>query len=102
MTVPVEIALIAGDAIQNLVSALDHLAYQLVMVGSNDNPPNRKWIYFPIADDAAKYESKKLIRIEGARESAIKAIDALKPYKGGNDRLWALYRLNSIDKHVSC
>jgi hypothetical protein len=24
---------------------------------------------------------------------------ALKPYKGGNDQLWALYRLNNIEKH---
>jgi hypothetical protein len=30
---------------------------------------------------------------------AIHAIDATKPYKGGNDALWRLNRLNNIDKH---
>jgi hypothetical protein len=27
------------------------------------------------------------------------AIDAIKPYKGGNDLLWTLYKLNNVDKH---
>ena len=29
----------------------------------------------------------------------IKAIDALKPYKGGNDALWRIHELDNIDKH---
>jgi hypothetical protein len=36
--VPDAIPLIAGDAIQNLMSALDHLAYQLVCSDTGDNP----------------------------------------------------------------
>ena len=32
---PIKIAPIAGDVIQNLRSALDHLAYQLVIVGTD-------------------------------------------------------------------
>src|SRR5438132_5583994 len=27
------------------------------------------------------------------------AIDALRPYKGGNDVLWQLHELNNVDKH---
>lgn len=91
--------LIAGDAIQNLMSALDHLAYQIVCRDTGDNPPNPNWIYFPIADDAAKYETKKSGKINGARPESFDAIDALKPYRGGNDLLWTLYRLNNIEKH---
>ncbi len=91
--------LIAGDAIQNLMSALDHLAYQIVCSDTGNNPPNPKWIYFPIADDAAKYEARKGGKIKGARQETLDAIDALKPYKGGNDLLWTLYRLNNIEKH---
>jgi hypothetical protein len=90
---------IAGDAIQNLMSALDHLAYQIVCSDTGDNPPNPRGIYFPIADDAAKYEDSKRRRMEGARQQTFDAVDALKPYKGGNDRLWALHRLNNIEKH---
>lgn len=97
--VPDCFALIAADAIQNLMSALDHLAYQIVCSDTTDSPPNPNWIYFPIADDAAKYETKKHGKMEGARQESFDAIDFLKPYKGGNDLLWTLYRLNNIEKH---
>lgn len=91
--------LIAGDTIQNLMSTLDHLAYQIVCNDTGDSPPNPKWIYFPIADDVAKYEATKRGKIQGARQETIDAFDVLKPYKGGNDQLWILYRLNNIEKH---
>ena len=39
--------LIAGDAIQNLMSALDHLAYQIVCNDTGDNPPNSSRNLFP-------------------------------------------------------
>jgi len=97
--IPECVPLIVGDAIQNLMSALDHLAYQIVCSDTGDNPPNPNWIYFPIADDATKYEARKRRKMEGARQETFDAIDALKPYKGGNDLLWVLYRLNNIEKH---
>lgn len=97
--IPELLPLLAGDGIQNLTSALDHLAYQLVCSDTEDRPPNPNWIYFPIADDAAGYESKKRGKMAGAREETLAAIDALRPYKGGNDALWRLYRLNNIEKH---
>jgi len=97
--IPDCLPLVAGDAIQNLMSALDHLAYQIVCTDTGDSPPNPNWIYFPVADDAVKYEAKKRRKIEGARQDTFDMIDALKPYKGGNDLLWALYRLNNIEKH---
>jgi hypothetical protein len=91
--------LIAGDIIQNLMSALDHLAYQLVCSDTGDKPPNPNWIYFPIQDDATKYEAKKTGKLEGAAQETLDAIDALEPYRGGNDLLWMLYRLNNVEKH---
>lgn len=97
--VPMSLPVIAGDAIQNLVSALDHLAYQLVCSDTSDNPPSPNRIYFPIADDATKYEATKGRKMEGASQDTFDAIDAIKPYKGGNESLWMLYRLNNIEKH---
>ena len=96
---PGSIALIAGDAIQNLMSALDHLAYQLVCVSTNDIPPRPNRIYFPFADSPTEYETIKTRKIEGARQDIFDAIDLIKPYKGGNDLLWSLCRLNNIEKH---
>ena len=91
--------LIAGDAIQNLIGALDHLAFQLVSVDTNDNPPNPRGIYFPIAEDVAKYDAKKGAQLAGAHPDTFAAIDALRPYKGGTDDLWTLQALNNIEKH---
>ncbi len=95
--IPVDVVAAAGDVVHNLRSALDHLAFQLVLVGSGKEPSRR--IEFPIAKDFATYESTKARKVEGMRQEAIEAIDRLKPYQGGNDLLWRLHELDNIDKH---
>jgi len=97
--IPEAMTLIAGDAIQNLMGGLDHLAYQLVCSDTGDKPPNPDWIYFPIRNSLNEYEAKKHGEMQGACDDTFLAIDQLKPYKGGNDLLWVLYKLNNIDKH---
>lgn len=87
----------AGDIVHNLRSALDHLAYQLVLVGSGKEPSRR--VEFPIAKDFATYEAEKARKVQGMRPLAIKAIDNVKPYKGGNGPLWRIHELDNIDKH---
>ncbi|HEY5110759.1 MAG TPA: hypothetical protein VII67_00330, partial [Acidimicrobiales bacterium] len=96
--VPPAIDVIAGEVLQSLRSALDHLAYQLVQVGTGQPGPF-SYVYFPIFDSAQEYESGKMRKIKGMRQEAIDAIDAIKPYKGGNDTLWQLDHLNIVDKH---
>ena len=84
------------------MSALDHLAYQLVGSDTNDAHPNPERIYFPIGNSFKDYEDRtqgKQGWMQGALRDTFLAIDALKPYKGGNDQLWMLYRLNNIEKH---
>lgn len=88
---------ILGDTIHNLRSALDHLAYQLVWVGTGKLPSSH--VYFPIADDQPKYLEQRRRQLEGAAPAAIATLDGLKPYKGGNDELWRLHKLNNVDKH---
>jgi hypothetical protein len=95
---PVSLALIAGDVLQNLRSALDHLAHQLIAIGTG-HPGPFPYAYFPISNDVAAYEAKKGGQIKGMRPDAVTAIDAVKPYAGGNDTLWRLHKLNQIDKH---
>jgi hypothetical protein len=102
--IPPEIGLIAGDAINNSRSALDHLAYQLYMVGPGGQAGGiGSRIYFPIADDSAKYKAESPRKVNGLSQAAIKAIDAIEPYKGGqtdkSDMLWRLEKMNNIDKH---
>jgi hypothetical protein len=87
-----------GDVLQTLRSALDHLAYQLVLVGTG-KPGPFKHVYYPIFDSAAEYEAKRDGQIKGMRDGAIDAIDATKPYLGGNEDLWLISDLNKTDKH---
>jgi hypothetical protein len=94
---PFEILSVAGDVIHSLRSALDHLAYQLAIVGSGKTPTRK--VEFPIAKDRDTYEAEKARKVEGIRPDAVEAIDALKPYKGGNDALWRIHELDNIDKH---
>jgi hypothetical protein len=60
-------------------------------------------VYFPIFDDATKYKAGRPGKINGMRQDAIDAIDAVEPYKGGSkdpqDTLWYLHKLKLIDKH---
>ncbi len=96
--IPSEIPLIAGEIIQNLRSALDHLAYQLYCSGTKGGTLNKE-IAFPIAESKPKYDDIKPRRTKGMSPAAIAAIDAVQPYGGGNDVLWHLHALNNIDKH---
>jgi hypothetical protein len=93
---------IVGDIVHNLRSALDHLAWQLVSVGvANGETRSQGWekIQFPIAHSFDSFVSMKGRAIEGARREAIKVLDRLKPYQGGNDALWLLRQLDNTDKH---
>jgi hypothetical protein len=97
--IPPEISLIAGDAFQNLRTALDHLACGMI---KKNQGPVTTLSGFPIFDSDTKYFDPKdgaIKKVRGMDPTAIKAIDSLKPYKGGNDKLWILHKLNNIDKH---
>ena len=96
--VPPEIRLIAGDAIQNLRSTLDYLACALVR--ANGNTPTR-FNEFPIFDFpiTSKLEARFRKKVEGMRKEVVDSIRNIHPYQGGDNTLWRLHRLNTIDKH---
>jgi hypothetical protein len=96
-----EVSAVAGDIIQNLISTLDHIAYQMVLAGNKDIEPKRKLdIYFPVFESAEKYRADRDGRINGATTAAKQAVDMVEPYKGGKGEiLWALKQLNNADKH---
>jgi len=94
-TLPVNLALIAGDAAHSLRIALDYLACELVRSGGI-TPKN---VYFPICETPEKYESESPGKTKGMPIAAKEAIDRIAPYQGGNDALWALHSLDVTDKH---
>ena len=93
---PLIISAITGDILFNLRAVLDHLAYHLVLV--NGGTPTEQTCC-PIFEEGTKYIAGKSRKVDGMSPNAIKAIDAVEPYKGGNDILWRLHSLNNIDKH---
>jgi hypothetical protein len=61
-----------------------------------------KYVCFPISESEplTKEQQASFFRqVKGMRQDAIDAIQRLKPYKGGDNTLWRLHRLNIIDKH---
>ncbi len=90
----------AGDVVVNLRGALDHLAYQLTKVHRpRITIKEERDISFPICKDLAGYEKARKTVVKLVSPDAIKLIDALKPYKGGNEALFRLNELNNINKH---
>jgi hypothetical protein len=83
------------------MSALDHLAFQLVSSDCTGNPPVPDKIYFPIGYTSTHYTRAFVERkMQGGAQATFDAIDIIEPYKGGKGHnLWVLNRLNNIEKH---
>jgi|GEM_PF-550360 len=93
---PVAIAIVAGEAMHNLRSALDHLACAVAELHSGSS----KGTYFPFGADAQIFEKQLSDKAKKLPVDAQNMIRALKPYGGGNDLLWSLHDLNRRDKHI--
>jgi hypothetical protein len=72
---------ISGDAIQNLRSALDHLAYCLFIASRASRSTSGRRIYFPIFESASQYAAHRGEKLNGVRLAATKLIDAIEPFK---------------------
>jgi hypothetical protein len=94
--VPVEWSAIVGDIVHNLRSALDQLAWQLVLL--NGNTPGRN-TYFPIALAKTGYGKQLRASLNGASDRARTLVRRLKPYPEGNLILSQVHALDVCDKH---
>lgn len=96
--VPIMMSLLTGDAISNLRSSLEHLAWQLAL--TNVSAPSDK-TGFPILRKPNEHVFNKMTRDIPAE--ACKIIKGLQPYHRGNgaeaDPLWRLHALWTIEKH---
>jgi hypothetical protein len=95
--IPLEWSAIVGDAVHNIRSALDLLAWQLVEV--NGGQPSRDTC-FPIGQAPTPQFAAILIRsLQGSSPKALRLVQRLRPYVGGNQMLDQLHSLDIIDKH---
>lgn len=95
--VPGNIAIICGEIVYALRSALDQAACALAIQNGYSDVSGT---YFPVAGSKEEYESKGTRnKVTKLHQDAVTVIDSFKPYKGGNDLLWALNKLGNTDKH---
>src|SRR5687768_12939744 len=104
--VPRELAAITGDALHNLRSALDNLAYELSLAHTGDPLPSRIAAdsMFPLFAEEGTDTGKKLKRmLKGVHPEARAIIQGMQPYNpdhGGRWNIrWVLNDLNAKDKH---
>jgi hypothetical protein len=92
---------IVGEITYNLRSALDHLAWQLALLTTQN--PSRK-TEFPIFNDASKFNNPRgQAKLQHIPIDAQTIIESLQPYHSGNwppvECLWWLHEINRVDKH---
>jgi hypothetical protein len=99
--IPSCISLTTGDAIHNLRSALDHLAWAAVNMSGTVTTDTAFPIWRKCGVPAAKeYKSLVLGKVKGAPQPFINLLLGLQPYEGGlHDALWAIDYLDITDKH---
>jgi hypothetical protein len=90
-----------GEILHDLRSALNHLAWQLVLV--NGRTPNRR-TEFPIFKDRYRFVKDAPAKTRGMSPSVLTKIESLQSYNSGRDKaesnaLWLLHELNAQDKH---
>jgi hypothetical protein len=90
-----------GDIIHNLRSALDHLATDAAKLNGQTSRTALSETYFPICASREALISgdgaEKMKRLSDAHRNVNIAFE---PYKGGNDLLFSLHRLDIRDKHL--
>ena len=105
-SVPAELSTIAGDALHNLRSALDNLAYDLALAHKGHPLPPRVAAdsAFPMFAEEKPGTNKRLKRmLKGVHPEARTIIQGMQPYNPGHEGhqnvRWVLSDLNAKDKH---
>jgi len=104
------LAVTVGDAVHNLRSALDHLAFQLACVNTNGVLKHEKSVQFPIGDTAKEYADQADRYLKEVHQTHRKMVDSYQPYYGNVGRpdnysgpyihqLSLLRDLSNSDKH---
>ena len=98
---PTRWGVIAGEIVHQLRSALDLLAWQLVRDGGGE-PKTGGGTGFPISQSADGYQQSSRVKLKGASDLAIAAIENIQPYNmpdGIGRLLLMIHDLDIRDKH---
>lgn len=93
-------SLIAGDAIHNLRSALDHLTYQLALWNTSGHIQKPEALQFPITDCQNLFRDECHRRLNEIHIYHRTLIERMQPYRGEDwDYLAILRDISNFDKH---
>lgn len=86
------------DVFSNLRSALDYAvcASMLSLFGQSVSLRN---VYFPFGNSAEELENSIRGRCKNVPAEIVALMRSFKPYKGGNNLLWALSRFSATNRH---
>jgi hypothetical protein len=79
-TVPSHLGLMVGDALHNLRSALDHLAWELVQRGADQNPKRPNDVMFPTYSTLGGFAGNLKRRLPGVGKTEWAIIERYQPY----------------------
>lgn len=68
-------------------------------VVANGGEPDQIRTEFPVWRSESHFKSSRPGNAKGISKEALDVLYELKPYKGGNDNLWQLHKLDIVDKH---
>jgi hypothetical protein len=97
-SLPDNFALVIGDALHNLKSALDFIVNEVVFRRLGYYDDFTRFPFRKTRNDLVAAVNGGLIH-QASKAVADFIVDVVKPYNGGNDALWALHDLNILDKH---
>lgn len=95
-SIPITLALILGDCVHNLRSALDILACDLIRQAGGTVTT---YSGFPIVDDAQRLPEVIAEKLKGAGEPIHSTVADWQPFNGASNHFWLLHRLDITDKH---
>lgn len=91
---PEDLISVTADAINNLRQALDLAVYVALGATERVNPRRSK---FPFAENAKAFEKDKIYKEFPAEIKPL--FRSLRPYRGGNDYLWAFNDIRNKNQH---
>jgi hypothetical protein len=95
---PAEVPLILGDALHNLRTSLDFVATAITRA-ANEPISYSKFPFRKTREELVAAINGGLRRVAPASVISV-IIDEIKPYRGGNDALYALHDMDVMDKHL--
>ena len=96
--IPFVLPHIAFNIINTLRSALDHAGYACA-IGSGIPDNGRIKAAFPFRDDPREFNGARTGTSKHIPKEIFNLMLSFKPYKGGDDLLWALNKLCNTNKH---